>query len=282
MTKKDLEGSKDYGLKSEWDLFLKIIFSPIIFVLLVSIIVLIFLPDGGSSSQEYETLVTIVISIFSGVAGALILSKWSAYQESGVLATRGKSAVRGLKLLLHHLSTLEERLLCHKSILKTEDHTSEIVFDESLGWCRALQEETLNSIEEWVGIVPDADIKVLVGELSKLKSARAQLEGQIQDLKNNLDQVKDDTGKEKEALKKQLVSAEKKLNQLEQNIDAKEVKIGSIWSGSASSSVGVSGTIASIASGGTNKCEKCGLEYSNIFSACPYCSESIISKEFTL
>ena len=271
-------GSND-SIKSdffrEWKQFSAILFSPSVLGLLLIIIALVYFSEDGLESGKYRDLIVIMVSIFSGVVGALISSKWTKYQESGVLATRGKSAVRGLKLLLHHLSTLEERLKRHKVILKTDgDNVSEIVFDESLGWCRALQEETLNSIEEWVGIVPDADIKVQVGELSKLKTARAQLEERVQHLQEGIEKAKDDTGKEKETLKKQLAVSAKKLRELEKNIDSREVEIGANWFSSVSSSTSSSvlpddwskNYIAS-------KCDKCGQNYipTSLSPNCPTC-----------
>src|SRR6266496_913526 len=50
-----------------------------------------------------------MISIFSGLAGAILASRWSEANETSVLTTRGKAAIRGLNLLLVNLTSSEAR-----------------------------------------------------------------------------------------------------------------------------------------------------------------------------
>jgi len=258
-------------LKDEWSLFVSIFFSPVIMLLMISIIFLFFIPSSDKDSESYKSLITLLISLFSGLAGALITSKWAKYQETGVLATRGKSAVRGLKLLLFNISTFEERLREQKkAIIDEDDGVQSLLFDESLERCSSLKEETLNSIEEWVGIVPDADVQIKIGELSNLEKARSILENKIVNLNKHIEEIKDESSKEKDNLRSKLKKSEEKLKSVKSRIYDSEKYIDPSYFSSTS---GLYDAAANIYSTNNKKCDKCGMSYSGglIDTGCPYC-----------
>jgi hypothetical protein len=109
-------------LVSEWCVFFAVACNPWVIILVALTIVLIVCSAAVSSGQVRESTTAapvslsflqaflgVMISIFSGLAGAILASRWSEANETSILTTRGKSAIRGLNLLLVNLTSSEAR-----------------------------------------------------------------------------------------------------------------------------------------------------------------------------
>lgn len=114
------------SLIQEWATFARIVLSPGIVLLILATLGLLWIlqytPKGMSSPPLIAAALTLIISLLSALAGSLITNRWNKITETGVLVTRGKSAIRGLKLLLLNLGALESRVKVHIERLdKSED-----------------------------------------------------------------------------------------------------------------------------------------------------------------
>jgi len=143
--------------------------------------------------------------------GAILASRWAAVGETSVLITRGKSAIRGLKLLLLNLSSAEKRAVEYLKNLANEPEPEVVKFsyEETIGRLQSLQEETTNAIEEWQDIIPEANITTQIGVISQLKTELADRSAAVQDARQALTEAQQASAEEKKALQKRLEEREK-------------------------------------------------------------------------
>src|SRR5439155_16870253 len=97
-----------------------------------------------------QAFLAVMISIFSGLAGLIFANRLSEVNETSVLTTRGKSAIRGLNLLLVNLTSSEARTCKYLAEIKP-DGDSDLVkhsYEELIAQFKFLQEATTNAIEE--------------------------------------------------------------------------------------------------------------------------------------
>ena len=204
-----MEDSKTSWIdKNSWKSFIKTIFTPwiIIFVLAVFFVIRWSIDEANKfvTNNLLVSLLSVVISILSAVIGAILYKRWTDFTESKVLVVRGKTAIRNLKMLLNNITQLREKVItfiCPRLEKEHSKETPEIVMREIIDRCTNLQEETVNSIENWTDIIPEAEIKTEIGEISKLQNELLEREKELAELK-----------------KKETVSAEKKdelINQME-------------------------------------------------------------------
>ena len=221
-------------LLQKWATFAGVILSPLVFILIVATVALFyfsFTTPSLESQPVVTAIITVVISIFSGVVGALVSQRWSEITEGGILITRGKSAIRGLKLLLLNISAIEQRI---KTFITSLDNTepehmiTRNSYEELVERCNSLQEEAINAIEEWQDIIPEAaNLKTQIGLLSDLKVRQVSLEQQVTIAWNELDEAKAQSEDEKEVLTGQLREKENELSQVKKELRNKEAEIGS-------------------------------------------------------
>lgn len=235
----------DSNFISQWKIFIKVFGSPIILILIIASALLIY----WSSKLESEQLATggnihviraflfIIISLLSGLAGVLISKQWSRITESGVLVTRGKSAIRGLKLLLLNISKFERRIQAYLS--KCSDKTNKLVmnsYEEFIDKCNLLQEEAINAIEEWQDIIPEANVKTQIGIISQLKGDMLEKESEILSLNKSLKDEKKGSEDERKKLRTELKSKEDELLNVKRELREKENYLdSSVLSGISSS-----------------------------------------------
>jgi len=224
-------------LSSNWSTFAKIIFNPFIFISLAILIILVIFSNNVSDSLD--TFFSVIISIVSGIVGAIMAKKWSELREEGILVTRGKSAIRGLKLLLLSIHNVENRIKEYISdIKKDEDKVNKTVmlftYQELVERCNLLEEEALNAIEEWEDIIPEADITTQIGLISKLKNKKQNLEKQIEDTNKQLKKAEKES-EDSAKLENKLKEKENELAKVRNRLKEKENDLNSSVIGGVSS-----------------------------------------------
>lgn len=210
-------------LKYQWVDFVAIVFQPTVIILVILIVILFYISSTQSNARFTATLTTI-ISLFSGLAGSIITKRWAEMNEGTILVTRGKSAIRSLKLLLLNISTIERRVAIYIERLDKSNEEYNLIkgnYEEIIDKCSTLQEEALNSIEDWADIVPDAKVASQVGLISELKLNQKNAEKEILELTARLDKAEKEST-EKKALEKQLQEKERELSRIKQRLTQKE------------------------------------------------------------
>jgi hypothetical protein len=242
-------------LKKQWIDFSVIIFNPLALIFLIATLVFFlmshFLPL--ETDKATSNLYTFLLSISSGITGAIISKKWSDIAEGTVLSTRGKSAVWSLKLLLNHIIQLENRIKYFYSFKDEEKKEPTIVnlnFEEAMSMCNILAGETTNSIQNWTDIVPEADVKSHNDAMNEMKAELEIKTNDLNELEVEYNEVLSESGEE-------LVNAVEEQNKLKADVQEKEKEIARLsselrreqskfWAGSSGISV-----VASTVSGTT-------------------------------
>ena len=91
-------------------------------------------------------------------------------------------------------------------------------YEEIIETCNLLQEETVSSIENWTDIVPEADIKTLVGIISELKSKLSKTENELSGYQQQLQAIEGKSGQERERLVEEIKKKEKQIDKLTNEI----------------------------------------------------------------
>lgn len=228
------------NLLHQWATFVGVFFSPFVLILVVATAALLYvslsIPDL-QSQPVVSAIITVFISIFSGLVGALVSRRWSEITEGGILITRGKSAIRGLKLLLLNVAAVEQRIKTYASALDESEAGYRVTsnsYDELVERCKSLQEEAINAIEEWQDIIPEAaNLKTQIGVLSDLKVQQLTLEQQVADTRSDLIETKTQSQGEKDRLNGQLREKEHELSRVKSELRRKESELGSTITSSA-------------------------------------------------
>ena len=211
-------------LHSQWSSFLGLVLEPITFLFIAGLGALYWY-STTEPSGEAPALIYVLLTVTSAIIGGRITMKWMELSEGSIVAARGKSAVRSLKLQLRSIAALEKTVRDYR---KAEDEISEqpdVVkrnYEEAIRTCQSLQEQTVSAIENWTDIVPEADIKSQIGELTELKLAIDGKENELDELKSAFEDTEGKSKKEKQALKKQIAISESQIAKLEKEVwDAK-------------------------------------------------------------
>lgn len=231
------------SLKIKWITFLQIILDPWILIFLLATIIL-FMVLSYQKDTTIITILTFITSIFSAVLGGLMTKQWLDITEERVLVARGKSAIRSLKVLLTHIVSLEKRVAEYIGRYVNKDQSPDIIkicFEEISEKTNVLQEEVLNSIENWTDIIPEANIKTQIGIITHLKEQAVQTNKELGDLKTEkteLEKTKGKSAEEIEELKKKIKEKERELDDTKRQLREKEIKIDySVLSGVSSSGI---------------------------------------------
>lgn len=288
------------SLRKEWEGFARIVFNPWVIVLLLSAIIFDVVlvsytstlsKAGASIDISVVTVLTFIASLTSGILGGLIGKRWDDFVGERVIVTRGKSAVRSLKLLLRNVVALERRVkeyLCrHIDEKERENQTPEVIktyLEEVIARCHVLEEEAISSIENWTDIVPGADIKTQIGVISELTSEIEQLALQRRDLTAELEETKGISDAETKKLRGEIRKKEKELFEAKKEFNQKRIGFTGV---TFPSSIQLTSdvhflpstelTYGSLAHGDMRFCKECGKMFTvptNVFPSpvrCPEC-----------
>ncbi len=256
------------NIKRQWSSFFVIILHPLILVLLFSCYILFSFSsqpqitngDNTETGIKLYQLSVLVLSVLTGIIGGIITKKWDELKGGGILVTRGKSAIRGLKLLLNNISAFERRVKIYLRKLSDDNENYDLIlsnYEEMIDKCNSLQEEAVNAIEEWQDIIPEANIKTQIGQISSLKRDQCILEEKIVILSS------EGEGKEQE-----LKDKEDELEKIKEKLREKENYIGStVLSGIQTTGAVLSNTVFN------KNCSSCGNQFFDYTGSgnCPNC-----------
>lgn len=223
-------------LKEDWKKFIQVAFNPIIIFLTMSVIFLTyFLTQNSVKESPFQVLVSVTISVLSGVIGNRFFAKMQKYEGDAKLITRGQSAIRGLSIILSSINNFSIRIRLISERVEEESKNPRIIernFEEFVDKCISLKEQTINAIEEWKDIVPDADISKLHQNFTKLERERVAAEEKIQILQNQISEAKGDVEKVKIQLSEAKKERDKVKLELEEQRLENPISRASVLSGS--------------------------------------------------
>ena len=268
-------------LASEWCVFLTVTCNPWVIILTVLTIVFIVCSVALSSTQVRESaaaapvsltflqvFLNVMISIFAGLAGAVFTSRWTKATETSVLTTRGRSAIRGLNLLLVNLASSETRTCKYLAEIKPNGDPDLVKhsYEEMIAQFTSLQEATKNAIEEWQDIIPEANITTQVGMISKLKAELVEKCSDVQRATKALADAQQASTEEKQELQHHLRNSQQELAMAREQLLNKENELSQCL-GSLSGVMPDYSTYSPET--GPCQCAACGTVYYP--GACPVC-----------
>ncbi|MEW8266849.1 MAG: hypothetical protein AB2731_11970 [Candidatus Thiodiazotropha sp.] len=218
------------NLKTRWKSFFSVILDPWTLVLIIGVIFL-FTYTLGITDKTITSLLFVLITIASAVLGGRITKHWMDITEGGIVVARGKSAVRSLKLLLRNIFALERRVSNFSANLdEIENHPVVIKrnYEEVIEICNLLEEEAVNSIENWTDITPEADIKTQIGVISELKQSLVGKEKDLTSLNSKLKDTKGKSEVERKRLQSEVDEKEKQIANLRREIFDKNLGLGGL------------------------------------------------------
>jgi hypothetical protein len=145
------------SLGNRWKLFLGIVLDPLTLVLILSVIVIILFTVWYLNSPMSLPF-AMLIAVPSAILGGRITRHWVNVTESRVVVTRGKTAVRGLTLLLRNITALEKRVgnfIERKDEIENFPEVTKRNYEEIAEVCEVLEKEAINCIENWSDLIPE-------------------------------------------------------------------------------------------------------------------------------
>ena len=214
----------------KWLAFFTIAFDPFFLIFLVAIVILIIL-EGQQTKTSYATksLLTFFMSISSAVLGGYITKLWLEINEKGALYARGSSAVRGLKLLLNTILSMDARNRKYLIRNQNENFTEReinIILEEISEKLSILTEESVSSIENWTDYVPEAKIKTTIGKISELNAELNNKKNEVNILRKQVVEVQGTSDDEKENLLEDIEKKDNQIYELEEKIRQKSNALG--------------------------------------------------------
>lgn len=263
-----MEDKSKNSLKYKWSNFINVMLDPWVVLLLISTIAGIFYSIKIEDKNIFAIL-TLIISIASGLLGGIIASRWAQMTELKVLVARGKSAIRSLKLILLNISNIEKRTKVYITRIDKDNKEHKSItsnFEEVIEKCNTLEEEIINSIENWTDIIPEvANIKTQIGVISGMKLKYVELQKEISNLNQEITKNKEEGSKQKNELHKILSDKEIELTKTKQKLSEAESKINtSVLSGLTGPQITVGSTGSLLYDFPAGKCKKCGEELSTM------------------
>jgi len=215
-------------VQSSWSSFLSIALRPLIVITLgVALVIAVVSYKEKPQPGAISAILMIINSILCGVIGAIACKYWNDLNEQSILITRGKSAIRGLAVLTQSISALEQRV---RAFLDTEDTSEQKLhgeletarYEELLSRFCNLQEQTINAVEEWKDIIPEAAIKTQIGVITQLRAEKVTLEIQLAEIRKELtatmEESMEKSREEIKALQQQLKEKEKNLAKVKSDL----------------------------------------------------------------
>jgi len=247
------------SLKERWSTFFDLILDPWIIILIVCIVSLIVVSTSLNVESSIRSILTVLISIISSLLGGIFAKRWSDINEEQIIVARGKSAIRSLKLLILNIVQIEKRVKIYIERLRQENSDFELIknqLEEVIEKCNILEEESINSIENWTDIIPEANIKTQVGILSDLKADKVGLQTEIKNLKIKIKENQEIGEQEKADLKNIINDKEKKLIEVQSNLWNKESELNTSVLSGLTLSTGVDFSNVQL----KPRCVECGKE----------------------
>lgn len=273
------ESKNKQTLKEKWAIFFNVILDPWVIIVLISTVAFIYY-STQTEDKKLLAIITLIISLVSGLLGGIIANRWAQMTELKVLVARGKSAIRSLKLILLNISNIEKRTKEYIASIDKENKEHKLItsnFEEVIEKCNILEEEIISSIENWTDIIPEvANLKTQIGLVSEMKLRQNEIQGDISALNKKIETVTEEGSKQKDELQKRLSEKESDLSKTRQKLREAESKINtSVLSGLTSSPVTLgSGSYLFGSTVPSKTCSRCGkLHLSTALSSDGLCND---------
>jgi hypothetical protein len=216
-------------MRDNWKKFAEIVLEPWTLVFLLATLGLLI---GTFFTNDPKTLgfLTVVITITSTVVGGLISKHHHEKTEGRVLKAKGESSIRGLKLLLSNVASLDSRIeqIRERILAKPEKELMITTLEEISGRCNVIEEEALSSIENWTDIIPEANVKTQIGVISDLTRQINDLGQNRTALQEQLDKVTGASSADRDKIKlleQDIAGQAAKVEKLTAELRQKEIKL---------------------------------------------------------
>lgn len=226
---KDLK-AKFFDFITIWAHALFTLFNPFVIILII-ISVALFNFSTYQTDPKVVSFITIILSIITGLLGGVLSKRWDDYTQEKVIVTRAKSANRSLQLLLSRSVSLEKRIRTYSYRYQDKTYykklTKEVIttyFEEIIDEFFSLEEEIVNSIEDWVDIIPYADVKNQILEMRKIKEDFITKQIALEKINTALKEENEKTQEEKRILEKEKFTIEKELEILSVELHKKDLQ----------------------------------------------------------
>ncbi|HFK2884758.1 TPA: hypothetical protein ACGY73_002912 [Stenotrophomonas maltophilia] len=206
------------GVVRPWGVFLKVVLDPYTFLLIVVGVVLGWF-GPKAVGENYNALLQIVVAVVTGVVGARMSTAMAAINQDGKLYASGRMAVRGLRLILTKTLALERRVATFvadsqkQQVPEVRAQVAMRNLDEVLESIRTLQLEVVGSIENWVDVVPDADVSKIFMAVGELRDQLTQKDEQLREAVESKERLESKGETDTQALK----HAENRIRELERD-----------------------------------------------------------------
>ncbi len=223
------------SLRENWKSFFGIILDPWNVILLLATGALlsasVFQGKQENAPVVYSALLNLMLTVSSVVLGARLTKQWLDQTESGILVVRGKAAIRNLKLLMHNIADLGKRVRLFMQASINQPKSLKTItlrnYEEIISKCDSLAEETVNSIENWTDIIPEADVRTQIGELTDLREHLNDKMREFRLLQKEIKETKSQSAEEKAKLKTQVEDKESEIRELRSQVLSQVAKVGS-------------------------------------------------------
>ena len=217
--------------KSRWGCFLSVMTDPWTLCLLGLTLALTWVATTSTINQSWiPVFLNSLVAIFAGILGARIWEQWTDYTGAQVLTSRGRAAVRALRLLLNRTKALEDRIVqMHQRHLEKalSGDVIAMFLEEARGSCQSLLEQTVTSMENWIDIVPEADVRSQIGVISALNHELQQRIEEKSALEKTLSESKGQSNEETKRLRDKIAEKDKKISELQTAQTLYEITTGS-------------------------------------------------------
>ncbi|QBR44137.1 hypothetical protein [Stenotrophomonas indicatrix] len=204
----------------QWKRFWRLVTEPWTLLLLGASIAL-FVIGQQKLSPSVTALIQILLAVASGVLGARVTNLLESAAGKSILEARGKVAVRGLKLMLVQTAAFQrrvEKFIDNRQHIETNPDVTVRNFEETVEFCRRIQEEAASAMETWVDVVPSADLSSLIGRITAAEDEHEATKRELAIAQQLLDSNKVDVAQTHE-LQLVIASLQKRLDDSETRID---------------------------------------------------------------
>lgn len=239
-------------LTEKWGKFLGIILGPGSVVFTILTVLSLVLAFGFKDNIALAALLSVIGSVFSGIAGSFIKDDYTHLVADNVLEKKGRSALRNLDAIREQIIQIRGWIGSFKNISKegkkaleeTDRHLSTIMLNISAG------------LADWVDVVPELQERAEV-----VKKQEEVLKAYVEELLENKKELivsKDRT---------RVTELKHKITDLEKQI--KELQKKGAWNGGSiitASGIGYGGTFpygSDLIAGALKICGKCGHPFTS-------------------
>ncbi|HVV68201.1 MAG TPA: TIGR04086 family membrane protein [Gammaproteobacteria bacterium] len=205
-------------LKERWIDFCQVILDPWTFILILVTIALLYFSISPLVEKTVwiSSALNILSSLSSGIIGARIYKRYEEITSDTIVIKIGRVSIDALKLLLSNISALEDRVITFLRE-KSQDIETNRNYSEIINLCGMLEEEAVNSIQNWKNIIPkdalnkeDEDLKL--GIITKLKKKIEGHEADLKKLSSEADKSSSEHHCEISRLKNEIVNLQEELS----------------------------------------------------------------------